>query len=261
MAGQFGKGYVKDIHDVRDWSLRKLFGAMRAPAVPTATLEQFVDVVRDQGQTSCCVGFAFARAVQLRCAAMGVPIQWPSPSAIYTEARAYELSSPTADLTDTGCAPRDAIKGMAEWGIPTDASWPFDPATIDDKPDLGELEAASAAVLHDYFRIDTLGAERVLDVRSALSQGYPVAIGVEVDNAFEAYAGTGAVTAPDPANLLGGHMLCLVGYQTNANGTTRVRGVNSWSVNWGDRGFFWADEAWLTDTNATDLWVITSSPR
>jgi hypothetical protein len=254
-----GKGWVKSAAHKRLPGARSLFGARRGANPASADLTKYVDEVWDQEQASACVGFATSRAVMVRCAVMGTPIARPSRVAPYTWARAAERAGASVPLQDQGCEPADAVAGIAKWGICSDAVWPFDMATINDEPTLEDLEDSAIVLISGSYSIDTEGADRLNDVCQALAAGYPVTIGVQVDNAFEAYMGKGCVTAPIASQELGGHDLCLLGYETQADGSIWVRGVNSWTSGWGDHGYFWADMAWLTDAGAGDLQVLTCS--
>ncbi|GAC1475548.1 MAG: C1 family peptidase [Vulcanimicrobiaceae bacterium] len=249
-------GWKKDPHDARDWSHKKLFGARRAALPGEASYEGLIAEIWDQGATSSCVGQAIARAAMLRCAIQQTPIARPSAQGVYTIARAEARLLPSEKLVDEGSFPRLAMKGIQEYGVAEDREWPFDPGTINDDPDLLKLEDASAFILSGFYRVDSVGHDRALDVMQALSEGFPLVIGVSVDQAFEDASPTTIVTAPGTS--LGGHMLCLVGYdQKGPNNTTRFRICNSWGPDWADHGFVWADEAWLTDKDADDIYAIT----
>jgi hypothetical protein len=229
-----------------------------------ASLESLITGIYDQGQTSSCVGWAFAQAVKLRLAKMGTPIDLPSPEAIYVLARAMERQqegkTPKEEpLQDQGSVPALAVAAMQKWGIASMTAWPFDPNTINNEPDIEELEVASAFQLlsSGYARISSTGAQRLVDIKQAIAVGYPVAIGTGVDQAFEDYAGGSAlVTAPDPAHLLGGHMMHIVGYKNQTSTTSAFRGVNQWGTSWGDSGLYWADESFLTSDCLTDIYVL-----
>jgi hypothetical protein len=264
--GNYGYGYLPDTHDkTKDLNVRHLLGARRG--VPAGfSLEQYVSLtgVKDQGQTGSCVGQAFAMAVFIRCAVLGTPIPFPSPVNIYTVARGIDRPDFTSALQDNGSMPNQAVRGMAEWGVTSNDKWPFDPATINDEPTWEELEDASVFELDGAYRIDTAAAERLADIQQALSSGFPVAIGLGVDQAFEDYMGgqnadgsTATVTAPDPNGILGGHMLCLLGYKPDGRRTI-YRGIDSWGVAWGDGGLFWADEGFLTTALLTDCFAINA---
>lgn len=259
-----GYGYVQDEHDTSlDPTIRSLLGARMRDAT-AHTLENHITELWDQGQTSSCVGFAFARGVQIRCAALGTPIVRPSATAIYTAALAIERKLYGGDardpLEDRGSQPRLAVQGMTEWGIPADSQWPvggFDPEKVVDEPTMDMLQNASLFELHQYYRIDTLGATRLDDVRRAISAGYPVVIGAQVDKAFEQYDGKSVLTAANPNSLVGGHMTCLVGWTDSG----LFRWVNSWGNGWGDGGMFTTDEAYLTAATVTDIYALQVAAR
>jgi Papain family cysteine protease len=262
--GRFCKGWTRDTHPTvlagKVPSARSLLGARRfgVGSFPgAASMEQYVDVVRDQLNTSACVGEASARVISVRCAAMGTPIPYPSILGIYGGARTLGLATPDAPLEDTGSQPYLAVQWMQKYGVASEAQYPFDPAKVNDKLTLDELGDAAAFLINGIYRIDATGADRVAEVQQALAANHPVMLGVEVDQAFEDYNGKGAVTAPNPDGFLGGHMLPLIGYQTSTAGAVTFRGVNSWNTSWGDNGFFWADSAWLEDPNAGDFYIMT----
>lgn len=278
---KFGRGYVTDDsvgHDrSKDPSIRHHLGASLG-APKEASLAGFVQHVKDQYGSSECTGFAFGMAAHVRllklCQDVGgdpTKIPWVSTQAIYTSGRALDLPSTSDTLSDDGAAPSQVVRGMATQGIPADSVWPpggfeaayNDPADpehdfLNAVPDLKELQAASTFVLQGYFRIDEGTTQTVEDVKQALAAGYPVCVGVNVDQAFEDQGGKTPV-GPCGPHPLGGHMLCVVGYKTDAKGNVAFRVVNSWGPAWADGGFFWATAAWLM--SASDVYAITVTPR
>jgi len=259
---KYGLGYLPDTHDKsKDPTSRALFGAPLRLA-DSASLEKYMTSIYDQGQTSSCTGWAFAQAIMLRLKVTGITIPLPSPVNIYTCGRAMLRSQSgktpeESPLKDEGAVPSLVVAGINQWGVASNDAWPFSPDTINDEPELEDLEVASSFLLppSQVYRINSVGEGRLLDVRQAIANGYPVAIGTAVDQAFEAYSGgKKSVTAPDPSKILGGHMMHLVGYTNDG----RFRGVNQWGRSWGDGGMYWADESFITTEYMTDLYVLAA---
>jgi hypothetical protein len=259
----YGLGYKPDTHDKsKDPNVRALLGAtMRMPT--DYSLEQYTQIY-NQLQTSSCTGWAFAQVIKERCAIAGADIPLPSPEALYVFGRALARQQAghtpeDAPLEDQGAQPSLIVQGMAQWGAPSNLVWPFDPSTINDEPEMAQLEYAAQFLVAHCTRVSSTGSGRLLDIRQAIASGYPVAIGTSVDQAFEDYAGgkqkngqPKCVSAPDPKNILGGHMMHLVGY--TAEGL--FRGVNQWGTSWGDGGYYWADESFVTTDLMTDIYVL-----
>lgn len=260
LKGKYGKGHFFDTEEtkVKVTPTRALFGA--SSGIPAAySLEQHSGPVQDQGQYSSCTGWSTAQAIQLRMSVINQPIELPSWIALYTTARALDrqqrgMNVSTA-LVDQGTYPSLVFEGASD-GVPTISQWPF--KGINDEPDLLELEYASAFKLLSYYRIDSIGPQKVRDVMQAIASGYPVVIGTQVDQAFEDYDGDPSkpIAAPDPDKLLGGHGLHLLGYREDG----AIRGKNQWGAGWGDDGYFWALPNWVASDYLSDAYVIDVAP-
>lgn len=255
-----GTGWVRDSHDPRDLKARALFGARRGLANESMELEGCVPGILSQGMASACVGYAIGTAIDARLRKLG---RWDAPitskRGIYDVGRVLDRVSPDDLLPDEGCQPRFAMRGIREWGVATEDRWPS-PAleTITESPPLDVLMQASSAKLDAWWRIDSTARERVEDICQALAAGYPVVFGTDVDQAFMDYSGKRPVGPHNPKDTQGGHMLLFVGY-TTTNGARVLRGVNSWGIDWGDKGFFWASEAFVMDEAFGDVYVLQVS--
>ncbi len=270
----FGRGYVPD-HEVghdksKDPSIRHLLGASTGEP-GESSLENLISDLWDQRDTSSCTGHALGRAFQLRLLAMAVvDVVKPSVTIIYQAGVAADRASPNDALQDEGAAPSQVMRGMATQGVCPDSAWPpggFDAAMDADPvnhdflttdPDLDALEEASTFVLQGFYRIGEGADQTVLDVVQAIHNGYPVAVGVMVDQAFEDQDGKTPIGPCGPSPL-GGHMVCAVGYRTNARGAKEFRVCNSWGPGWGDRGLFWASAEWVK--SALDCYAVTVTPK
>lgn len=257
-----GLGYIKDRVDPAVLSTRHMFGA--AMQNPTeASLEQYVKVL-DQGSTSACVAHAVGMAVYGRARKLGLVAVEPAYLAIYDFARGRgkPMASP---LVDEGCMPSDAMASLIGEGVPSFGTWPeVRPGetyaralerSVNLTPPWDVQQVATAHRIAGWYRIDTDHKARVEDICQALAKGYPVPFGTEVDEAFQDHKGK-TVVGPAGPRTIGGHMMLIVGYRTNDNGKREFRILNSWGVTFGDRGFAWASEEYVTDYRASDFYVV-----
>lgn len=213
--------------------------------------------ILDQGYTSSCVGHAIAAAIWGRMKKRGTPIALPSPICIYDLARCIDRNGPHESLVDEGSMPNQAMRGLTEWGAASAQAWghfPADPFSINDEPALDQLEAAAEFKLLGYYRIDSTGSSRVELMRNAISQGFPICIAIDVDTAFEDYAGKGMLGAPNPNDLLGGHYVYVNGYETYSTTKTAWHFPNSWGEGWGKTGVGIGDERFIA--GAMDIYVM-----
>lgn len=267
-GGRRGKGFRPDTKHQAVGLLRDVLGdyinALATPPDSAQHLEPLIGHalggVQDQGQTGSCVGFTFSDTIGLRCAYLGNPIPLRSGQGIYTLARCEARKDPSngmtiaTELTDGGTEPGLAVAALVAYGAPAATVWPYNADAINAEPSWMQLEGASASLLSESGYVDLsghTGASRSLVVKTMLAQGIPVPLACQVDESFETYVGAGVLSAPK-GDLLGGHMISLIGYETN-----RYRLLNHWSSGWGDEGLAWVDESWLqAATNVYALNVV-----
>lgn len=264
-GGPHNYGYKKDRHDHGMPGISILAGKFKVAAIPR--LVNYRDEVlagpgmMNQGRVGSCVGHAADGAIETRLVIAGTPISHRSPVWIYDVARCIERArmcyrtpnSQLPDLEDQGSMPSDAWSGVEKWGLCAYEDRPTSDETANKEPKLGMVESASEVILTGAYRIDDVGSARILAIKTALANGFPVALAVQVDIAFEEFDGKTPLGAPDPRYLLGGHYIYCVGYETLSNGRTIFNGPNSWSRSWGDEGFWIGNEQFIA--GATDIYA------
>lgn len=264
-GGLHSYGYKQDRPDHGMPGIGNLAGKFRVSYLPRSV--DYRDKVlssvgvMNQSQTSSCVGHAAGGAIETRLAIMGAPISHRSPVWIYDVARCIErarmcYNTPNnrlPDLEDQGSMPSDAWSGIEKWGLCAYEDRPTSDATINKEPRLGMVESASEVILTGAYRINDVGSSRIFAIKTALANGFPVALAVQVDPAFEEFDGRTPLGAPDPNSLLGGHYIYMTGYTTLANGRTIFNGPNSWTDQWGNKGFWIGTEDFIA--GATDIYA------
>lgn len=248
MAHRFG--LIPSPPDPRDWSASRILrGAAPAPASSDSLL-QYVSV-RNQGNTETCVWFATAQALHLWLKSVKGREEWISTLFGYYNT----LQMQGAGIVDQGCQPRIAMQVLTQAGFCGDLVWPFVEGNVLQQPPPDAYTAANdnKLVAGYYYRIDSEGDQRIADIKTAISSGYPVIYGTPVDQTYENYSG--GIMAVPSGPPLGSHCRCLVAYTPDY-----VQEVNSWSTNWGENGLARINWEICTWSEASDFWVFDSVP-
>jgi C1A family cysteine protease len=209
----------------------------------------FMPPVFDQGDTSSCVGNstgAMCDFVELKEGHLGETV---SRLFIYWNGRAPEH----AIKEDAGCQIRDAIKGVAKFGVCMERTWPFNPLAILQRPSpQAFLEAKRHKVL-SYWRV----ARDIAQMEGCLAHGWPFVFGISIYDSFESstVTKTGIVPMPGPTETLqGGHAVLAVGYDKKKQ---MLLCRNSWGTHWGLKGHFWLPYAFAMNPDLSDdFWTI-----
>lgn len=183
-------------------------------------LSHLVARVRDQGQTSECVGCASATAAEVAQAKAGdTPVRLASGFV-------YALCNHDRDQ---GAVISDAMDAVVRHGVCLESEMPEGAVFRAQIPQAAyetakKYRAARVHHCHDYDSVGT-----------ALALGFPVVVGVLVGQNFTRLDAEGVVPTPD--RILGGHALCLTGLRKRARGGYLYSFVNSWGPRFGRQGF------------------------
>lgn len=244
-----GYGWLPDLPDHRDLKLsvtREAVSAIKSKVDLTTSAN--MPKVWDQGQLGSCTangsGLCYAYTAKKDGHWVGVPSRlW-----IYYQERVLEG---TVDQ-DSGAQVRDALKVLANLGVPPENLWAYDIKLFAEKP---PQEAYDSATKHHALKYYAVSQDST-SIRSCLSQGYPITYGFSVYNSFESnkVADTGVVPMPGGKDyVVGGHCVAIVGYD---DATQYFKCRNSWG-DWGDSGNFYMPYAYILDPNlCDDFWTV-----
>ena len=272
---KYGRGHTPDPDGYKRAPFHRLAARMGADGAPPpggSSLREFTPAGRgfgvlNQGPTSGCSMHSVGCAAFTTFAASGAPLPWvPSPKAGYRNGRLIDLA-PNPDgsytLADDGAEPNMVFRAANEFGIepmrgPTSDGRNSDcePATINDPPNLGDIETEAKSLIVGQYGIYSHGAQRILELRAALARR-PVCIALDASSdLFNNYAG-GVL----PALGTGlDHYVLLIGAKPLPSGLWIFEGLNSWSETWGEGGFFWLSEdavQQLGDLVVADFQMVT----
>jgi C1A family cysteine protease len=230
---------------------------------PVVDLRNYCSPIEDQGNIGSCTGNAIAGQIELIDRKGGKQLD-VSRLFIYYEERVLEGSV----RYDAGAYIRDGIKVCYTKGAPLETLWPYATNKFATKPPTAAYTDALKRKVTGYQKCTNFAA-----VKNALAAGNPVVIGFSVYDSFEGawgdiphgQTGSGMMPFPNTATetLLGGHAVCIVGYDDTmpvagkANGRFIVR--NSWGTSWGDNGYFYMPyDVIKTASMSSDFWLISA---
>jgi C1A family cysteine protease len=270
-------GYIPDPKDERDYQ----FTATKKIKLPASVdMRSDCSPVRDQGMLGSCTAFSMATGLREFMLIRGNPPIPPTPQPsclekiipksilkkligdglmvlsplfLYYHERVLEGTV----NWDSGATMRDGMKVLNQIGVCPEMDWPYLISKY--KLDPGEVAYLNAQSykITIYKRIDNL-----LDIKSALAEGYGVVFGFNVYESFETneVANTGIMPMPKPnERLLGGHAVFICGYkddETWAGGGYLII-KNSWGLGWGDSGFFLMPYAFADSNEVSDIWTAS----
>ena len=157
--------------------------------------------------------------------------------------------------SDDGVMLRDLLKTLASVGVCREETWPYTLANWDKKPPPEAYAEAAQHKISSYHAI--YSAE---DMIQCLAAGYGFLGGIGCYEGFDSLytEKTGVVEIPKHGEkLLGWHALYFGGGYDLHKGMVKFE--NSYSNEWGDKGYGWVSLEYLTNPHlAADFWTIRS---
>lgn len=242
-------GWQPDLPDHRD----HLYAA---PSTVMGALPRKVDLrplcqpAYDQGALNSCTSNAIAGALAYDLVKQRVRSRFtPSRLFIYFNERVIEDRA----AYDAGARLRNGIKAVAKHGAPPESMWPYDEPRFADRPPAKVYDRAAKHRALEYKRL----SQNLAQFKGCLAAGYPFVFGFSVYASFvgKRTEKTGVMQLPRSSEgHAGGHAALVVGYD-DASERFIVR--NSWGPDWGQRGYFTAPYAFLTEPDySRDFWTI-----
>jgi hypothetical protein len=173
----------------------------------------------------------------------------------YYDTRVNQLGWPATE--DTGAYLRNAMASIVNAGAAPEASMPYN-NSYTDIPAQSVFDSAQKNQVVSYANVpdgtDDLSRQQCLDAcKQLLQEGYPLVGGfVCYDSLWSAVNG---VLAPPGGTVIGGHAILIVGYD-DVNNLFKFK--NSWSEQWGDKGYGYLPYEYLLKGDLWDLWTVFS---
>jgi C1A family cysteine protease len=238
-----GLGWRPDLPDRRDFEFRPMAGRIPKEAKLDA---RYLPPIRDQQELGSCTGHAVTGAMSFIRVRGGQPYINLSPLFAYYNARMLEN---TVSI-DAGAEIRDVVKAAYKWGVCAEEFAKYDTAKFAEKP---SSSAYSHAMFDRVIQYSRINGSRLRSIKESIYRQCPVVFGFSVYENFDKVESDGVAPMPQGATI-GGHAVWAVGY---SDATGLVKCANSWSTEWGDKGYFYLKYSYIEDVNlADDFWAI-----
>ena len=214
----------------------------------SVSLKEYFTKVKDQGQIGTCTVFAISSIYEYILKRNSEEETDLSESFVYYNVRHLEGK----ELEDTGSSFQDVIASIGEQGICTESLHPYTRSLSDIPSDEAYLDGEKRRITNDMNVNVALD-----DIRSAIQEGYPVAISLKIFDSFNAT--TGFVKRPTDEEIdsadFGYHAMVVVGYSDDAK-FFLVR--NSWGEHFGDKGYCYIPYSYISDPELNRMACIVT---
>jgi C1A family cysteine protease len=164
-------------------------------------------------------------------------------------------------MGDTGADLRSTLKVLVQVGVPPEEHWPFVTGSFDMEPSGFIYSLAKPFSNVRYVRLDEAnlgGSATLLNVKSFLAAGFPVAFGFPVPSSL---TDDGNIPyRPHLDSIRGGQAAVAVGYHDNHSGPVKnallIRSF--WGTAFGDAGYGWLPSLFVEKQLARDFWTLVN---
>lgn len=206
--------------------------------------------VRSQGTEGTCVAFAIAVGVKEWIEKKQNNFKELSPRYLYEKTKKEDEipdDAPRCTPKGDGLYIQDALKRIQKYGVCEEKYWKYEECSPGN-PQSGAEENAEQHKINVYAKLDTLDS-----IKKSLLVNGPCIAGVYVYSNWEKSWPTGEITMPGKSEFLGGHAICIVGYDDDKK---YLKFKNSWGPEWGDNGYGYLPYEYMS-LNGSEAWGIT----
>jgi C1A family cysteine protease len=233
---------LPDPYDHRDW----IYALKQIPLREIVDLRNWAPPVEEQLHLGSCTGQAMAGAYELMIN-QKYPDKFVNLSRLFIYYNARLLEDCVNE--DSGAYIKDVIQAVKQYGICTELIWPYIIENFAITPTINSYEDAQSRTITKYHRVETIA--QMLD---AINNNYPILFGMKVYESFDDlhYKTTVLPMPTKNDDVLGGHSMCLVGYDLPKR---LVLARNSFGPDWCMNGYCWISFDYV-EQEFVDMWVF-----
>lgn len=217
----------------------------KADSPAKVDLRPFFTSIKDQGNIGSCSAFSIVGIFEYILKRNNITEPDLSESFVYYNVR----KANNKEKEDAGSSLLDVIISVTDKGVCHEHFFPYT-----DIMDISPSHEAYEDALNNKI-IKALNVKVSLeDLKSALSEGYPVSISLKVYDSFQPEEGF--IPRPTPEEIAGeygNHAMILCGYSEEEK-VFIVR--NSWGTKFGDRGYCYIPYSYISDPNLCNVACI-----
>ncbi|MDP9955102.1 hypothetical protein J2X97_000739 [Epilithonimonas hungarica] len=203
--------------------------AMMGTLPSSKDLSEWFPTPGDQGEQSSCVAWAvgyglkaYQEAVERRQNQHS--LMKFSPAYIFNQIKISDCRNGSSIMT--------ALNLLKKEGVASIDQFPYNPLDCSRQPSGEDKNNARPYAIAEW-RTVPIGNEA--EVKSHISSGFPVVIGMFVDEGFMRLGYNEIYQGPS-GNEKGGHAMVVIGYDDSRQA---FKVLNSWGINWGTSGYGW----------------------
>ena len=195
----------------------------------------YMTPTKDQGKCGSCVAFGTIASVEgttrFQRKDPSYPIDLSEAHLFYCHAASEGRTCGSGIIPSpwAGWLPERALIAFKQKGVVSQICFPYDPFTAPQACKLGNNWASSLTYISAYRKLSSIA-----EMKSELMNNGPLISSMQVYEDFMNYHGYG-VYSHVTGNSVGGHCICIVGYNDTDNCWIAK---NSWGPAWGNTGFF-----------------------
>lgn len=216
-------------------------------------------IIRDQGRTNRCTGFAGVTGEELMFAKLSALSGYDIETIPLFSANFVYWHTRHNKNMDNGAYLRDLMKTLHKKGAVEESLW-RDEQSMFDFPN--NVINANKFRIDGYERIRTGAPDSVENMKQVLSvEHLPVFVGMMLHKKSTNNARwDGVFEMPKPGDKrLGGHAMLVIGWMYDKNGRILFIAANSWGTRSGDRGVYYITSEAVRERIVLDAWTVTKS--